>query len=664
MEKNRIYHAAFGCVIIIVILAVSSLAQDDDHGLQETLLSSDEDTSDVILEKAEPDTIAVLGDSLNSHLPDSLDIFADSAAVLLGADTLIELTHTETLNPTAYYRRTFLAKAIADELKSHSTLFIQSPGPVGSAQIPVRYLNTPGVEIAINGHPFIYNDIYRPYRIGADLNAVPWEILNEAYWGSSYSLDNRIHLDLGRPPDNENRSDVEVFRGPYEYNASRWRFFRPFNRETYGYFTAGFKKSDGYLSNTGYDAFHVTGGLWREIYDGILEINVWKYRAKGGLSSFDFLTPQFQQNSRTTRRTEISYSKKLASLFDLKLSGMYQKNGQIISDLSNTLSIDNDIGGGTVFLCDSLKSAAVDLGIRYYRIRTYKLVGVKPAVNIFEYVGKTSGKTGRINYEGNITYSWNGVDQGALLPSGLIGYDINDRYETFVSFARSRRLPDLNLLYFNDNIGGLGFPGFLEAYRFESDNKLKSPVTSNLSTGIEARTGFVTSKIEASYFSIENQIYLSYQSDTLFTHTVAPVNYDDEYFELSASAQAEYRFFDSEFGVSYRKWKERFFADNLEKGPAAILFGRISASRSFFFDDLFLGGTIEIKNASRQDYRSIKVGLTDGFAVLYGGFEFRYKDFIFWWNDDNLLNSQYSTWWPYPETPRTVWWGFRWRFYD
>lgn len=662
MEKNRIYHAALGCIITILLsVSISEAQESSPDSLFK--LPPEESVQDTTSPEPQPDSVLKKTDNIFEKKPILIPPPPDTAQSE-EFPVEVESTHTETLHPTMYYQRAFLAKGIADDLKDRPDIFMRSPGPVGSPQIPVSYLNVPGIELSINDQPYLYNNIYRPYVIGSDLNSLPWEILNDVHWNDRFSMDNRLHLDLGRPPDNENRSDVEVFRGPYGYNANRWRFFRPFTNNTYGYFTLGFKKSSGYVQNTDYDAFHVAGGGSRVVMGGLLKINLWKYRAKAGLNSYDLYATQELRHSRTTRRYEISYSRDIDSLFDMSLSGMYQKNGLIAEDHGGTLSIDNDIGGGTVTAGRNLENDRIDLGMNYYRLRTFKLEHIKPGINIFEYFGKLSGRRDLLEYRGEMKYSWNGADHGALLPSVFCGYDLSSYITPFAMFSRSRRTPDLNLLYFNEEIDGLEPSSFLSSYRFESSPELNFPVTTRITLGNTTDLDWARWEIGFSYIRIKDQIYLSYSDLGEGVHVATPVNFDDEMIEFSGKVNFEYRFIDGEAGGAYRRWKDKYFADNLEKGPAALGFGRLSILKSFFFEDLFLGGSLEFRGSTRQDYRSINIGLTDWFAVFNGRLEFRYKDFIFWWNDDNLINSSYTTWWPYPESARTVWWGFRWRFYD
>ena len=664
MEADRIHYAAVGAALIILFSASSGEAQDAPFERSDSL------KQDII--KADTSETGISDDSLNSAI---MGIFGeDEQDSLFGSEDTSyyetipdssDTIHLETNNPTAYYKREFLSRGTADELKGASEIFMYTPGPNGSPQIPLRYLNTPGVEIYLNQHPFLYNDIYRPYVIGSDLNVVPWEILNEIHWNDSVSNDDRIHIDLGRPPDDANRSDVELARGPYSYNSSRWRFFRPFGSKTYGYFTVGFNKSSGYLQNTDYNGYHVTGGGSRVLFDGLLEFNVWKYKAKSGLNTFEFLTPQVYRHSRTTHRYELSYKRSFDDYLDLDISGMYQKNGLIAEDLMDTLSIDRDIGGARLSLAKSYENQNINLGMSYYNLRLYKLPGIEPSANQIEYFGRLIGSVDENQvYDLGLTYSWNGIDHGELLPNAKIDYKIANLYTTFVSYSRSRRLPDLNLNYYNNQISIIGLPGVLETYSFQTSSNLKSPVTSRVTAGIGADWDWVSLKATASQIDIKNQIYLAYQSDTTGNFIASPVNFDDDFLEITGSATLKYSYFNAELGGSYRSWKDKYFDDGLEKGPAAIGFGRLSALKSFFFDDLFLGGSLEMRIASRQDYRSIRVGYLDAYGVLNGRLEFQYKDFIFWWNEDNLTNNNYSTWWPYPRIPRTLWWGFRWRFYD
>jgi len=128
--------------------------------------------------------------------------------------------------------------------------------------------------------------------------------------------------------------------------------------------------------------------------------------------------------------------------------------------------------------------------------------------------------------------------------------------------------------------------------------------------------------------------------------------------------QGEIGPFSGEGSAAYRKWRDRYFSDGLEKGPAAIGFGRISFERGFFIPDLSLGASIELQAASRRDYRSLRVGLTDAYTTISGRVVFSYKDFTFYFNEDNLTGTAYYPLWPYPGAPRALWWEFRWNFFD
>lgn len=590
---------------------------------------------------------------------DDIDIIALSGAE---ADTM--QATPEVPAPSVYSERAFISKGAADEIKNISDIFVAHHGTVGSPQVPVEYLNTPGIEVTVNGQPFIYNGIYRPYLIGTDLNVIPWEILNDAYWNDPFTPNDRIDFSLGRPPDKENRSDVEVDRGPYDYQGARWRFFRPLDRQTYIYFTVGFKKSTGFFYNSDYDAYHVAGGISKSVWGGILDVDLWKHRAKSGLRSFDLWVEQLSRQSRGINRTEVRYKRNVGSLFDINLTGLYHKSKQTTKGYTTELNTRNDIGGGEVYISDSLSSSVIDLGARFYQLRLYGLAGRVPSTNIFEYFGRATGRLDRFEYRFEITYAWNGVDHGALLPAATFSYKSSSSFVPFVSLAKWRRLPDQYLLFFDDEVSGFSVSGLLESYRFESNDRLAAPVSTKASIGFESQFWEIESMVSISLKRIEDQIYLSYQVDNPGEYNVRPVNFDDEFVEVSAVMEKDAGPFSAEAGASYRRWSERFFSDGLEKGPAVLGFGRLSFLRQFFLRDLYLGGSLELRASSRRDYRSIGIGFTDAFTVFSGRLEFHYKDFTFWLFDENMTNLEYYTWWPYPEGARTVWWGFRWKFYD
>jgi hypothetical protein len=277
---------------------------------------------------------------------------------------------------------------------------------------------------------------------------------------------------------------------------------------------------------------------------------------------------------------------------------------------------------------------------------------------------KLDGRRDGLCYTVKADYSWNSIDRGTLLPSAKFSYELSLPLTPFVAVSRSRQLPDLHLLSFNDSIPGLGIAPVLNSYRFLSDPGLSSPVTSVVSAGIESRTKNVEFVLGLSLKRIEYQITLSYSTDSSGNLTVHPVNINDAFLDLLVRGKAAYGPFSGELWGSIRRWNQRHFPDDLEKGPAAMGFGRISFLRQFFVPRLYLGGSFEIRAASRRDYRSITTGFTPGFFVASGRLEFRYKDLTFWLNDENLTNAAYITWWDYYESSRTVWWGLRWNFFD
>lgn len=558
-----------------------------------------------------------------------------------------------------YDQRTYLSRGVGDEIKYQSDLFIITPGMTGSPQIPAEYLNVAGAEITVNGLPFVYNGLYRPYMIGTDLNVVPWEIVNGIRTGNGI-----IDFSLGAPPNDLNRSDVELARGPYGYDSPRWRFFRPFSRDTYAYFTLGFKKSSGYFFNTDYNGYHVTGGLKKHILGGKAEIDLWKHRARAGLLSFDDLAGRLSRQSRGIDRAEFRFGRTVISPLEMSITGLFQRSAQTITGYSGEMKTKHDIGGGKGSLSYEYLDGSVGAGAAYYNIRLYGLPDGRPSVNIFQYLAEIDGRRNDFTYKAEIKYEWNGADHGAFLPELTVSYRTDWRTAPFISFKKHRRIPDLYLLYFDDHVAGLGVGQTLDSYRFLFNSELAMPITTSASAGMKFESDILQALMMISRKNVDDQIRLAYEVDSLGQVTVSPVNFDDEFMEVHGKVEAAFGPFSGELSGSFRKWKNRYFSSGLEKGPAAIGFGRISFLRQFFIPDLYLGGSLEMQASSRRDYRSVLIGYTDAFAVFSGRLEFRYKDFTFWLNENNLENLGYYSLWPYAEEPRSVWWGFRWKFFD
>ncbi|HBZ01127.1 MAG TPA: hypothetical protein DEO84_07385 [candidate division Zixibacteria bacterium] len=607
------------------------------------------------------DTLAVSQSQIDeSQIPSNDTLFP---AISIPESLVAETLSTE-IAPTIFHDRIYLSKGPADEIKSIAGIFMRSPGPVGSPAIPLEYLNVSDLEIKLNGLPFPYQGLYRPYVIGTDINTIPWEILNSIEWNPRNGYIDGLDFQVGRPADNSNRSDIVIDRGGYRYDAAHWRFFRPFGNKTYAYFTVGFKKSGGYLPNSNYDAFHVTGGVSRKIGNGELSMDLWQHKAKAKQNSFDYLTSQISKQKRTVDRGEIHYKTSRDGRYFLSIAGLLQKNFQTITGYTSPRDENYSVGGVQAALSDSTSERIWSGGFEYYRFSISKIAGPHPFISQFEPSVRMRGNLSSIDYDLKTAYSWNKVDNGAILPSAKLSYNINERQKPFVELLRSRRDPDLNLLYFNDNVEGLNLSQRLHSYRFIGNQTLSMPLTSQVTAGLESDWGQVNSIIGLSLKRIGSQIYLVYSKDSLANVIVTPTNFDDRFLEFFAKARAESGPISGEVSGAYRRWSKRFFSDDLEKGPAALGFARLSYLKEYFIRRLYLGGSLEARFSSRRDYRSIDAGLTGSYAIISGRFEFRYKDLTIWLSDENILNTAYITWWPYYESPRNVWVGMMWDFFD
>jgi hypothetical protein len=613
---------------------------------------------------SKPDTMGLIpppapGDT-SFNMPDTLPIVTPTVS----PESLLAESLSTVITPTVYHDRTYISKGPEDDIKSLPGIFISSPGTVGSPAIPLEYLNVSAIEITLNGLPFPYQGLYRPYVTGTDLNTIPWEILNDISWNQGSGQLNGLDFRLGRPPDNSNRSDVDVARGPYSYEGARWRFFRPFGKKTYAYFTVGFKKSVGYFENSDYNGFHVTGGISRKIGQGVLSLDLWQHRAKSGLNSYDFLAPQESRQQRTIDRGEARYRISAGDRYFLTLTGLLQSSNQKIGGYNSEVKENYKVGGGQVCLSDSTSGRILYGTFKYYLYTLSKLPGVMPRVSEVEPSLRLRGHLNLINYDLRAAWSWNKIDHSAILPSARLSYQTNSGQTPYVEFSRSRKEPDLNLLYFSDSVLGLNIGQLLNSYKFVGNPDLSMPLTTQGTLGLESDWGKIQSGIGVSLKKIKSQIILFYTKDATGNIVVAPINYNDTFAELFAKAKAEYGPFTGELSGAYRKWSTRFFPDGLEKGPAALGFARVSFLKEFFIPRLYLGGSLEARVSTRRDYRSITTGLTDSFVPLAGRLEFRYKDLTMWLTDENLLNANYIAWWPYPQTPRIVWFGIMWNFFD
>jgi len=204
LETNRISSTAGSYLLAAIISATSLSAQ-----------VAPPDSVQKILPPA-GDTLAVSQSQIDeSQIPSNDTLFP---AISIPESLVAETLSTE-IAPTIFHDRIYLSKGPADEIKSIAGIFMRSPGPVGSPAIPLEYLNVSDLEIKLNGLPFPYQGLYRPYVIGTDINTIPWEILNSIEWNPRNGYIDGLDFQVGRPADNSNRSDIVIDRGGYRYDA-------------------------------------------------------------------------------------------------------------------------------------------------------------------------------------------------------------------------------------------------------------------------------------------------------------------------------------------------------------------------------------------------------------------------------------------------------------
>lgn len=642
METSRILHAASGRLIIVSILFGTFIA----GGVSEFAPAQEFQSTEIAADTA-------------FAMPDT------TYPLMASIDTLVPELKGDTTHPMLYEKRVYFSRGSADEIKGIPGFFMETAGTIGSPAIPINYLNVLGPEITINGLPFPYSGLYRPFLFGADLNVIPWEILRDIHSYPVPAGGSRLDFSLGRPNDQINRSDVETAQGPYDFRSSGWRFFRPFGQKTYAYFTAGFKKAIGFIENADYNGYHITAGISRHFGNGILGLDVWRHHAEAGLNSFDFFIPQQSRQSRNIDRGELRYLAKLKNSYYLNVTAVAQKNAQTISGYtSNPVKVNDNLGGAEVAIIDSLGAGAIRAQGRYFRLGMIGNTIRERSTDLASASINATGRSSRYEYIADFTFSWNEIDGGAATPALNFTYALSSHLKPHASISRLRHIPDLHLLYLGDFAPALGIPGFLQNYSFLPNQKLSFPFITEPSLGIGLYYDKWQASIDAAYKYIKSQVTLSVAETTAGNFVFSPVNYTDKYFELAARTSYASGPVSGEAWGALRNWKDKYFQDGLEKGPRALGFVRLSFLRQFFIPRLYLGGSLEFRASSRAEYRSLKPGLTGSFVALDSRFEFRYKDFTFWLYDENLSNTGYITYWPYYNTPRSVWWGIRWNLFD
>ncbi len=581
------------------------------------------------------------------------------------------------------------ARDLSGLLAQSSNVDIFTYGPYGSPT-SFEVLNIPplGTEIVVDGIPFRSPGLFLPFYDGVDLNNILIENLDTlkvlyggmastSAWGSPVvlvKLDSKRYESLPSDSTEEEaslslpRSRVRVERGPYKYHRSQIELgSRIFGKLDY-FLAMGIRKSSGYLLTNELDGLYISGRFSYPLRRNLLlDLNFLRQRIRRGFPLFDYWVTQ---NPRKTQEVSaLGFGSKYLwsgnkSLF---LKGYYLYQPQTLKDLS--LGIHDkyeDRGWGARAGIDFVweeQRFLIEVGSRREGLK----INQRPEESSLE---SWFGFTNEIRFSDKLrllgaarVLNHNSYDN-FFLPTLGLSFCPGDGYEIYSSVFRRVTCPSLYHLYWppESYSGGFTLLGVYD-YTELGNPDLRPQVWWGADWGFQ----FAKERFDLSWYllyaNIDDLILWSNQGLT-FDVFHQPVNTFATLWGTNLSGNLKPRK-DIHLHLAYTYKSLR--TDEIpspEVTPLHTILGWAELERSFLGGDLTLKGRMEGRYSSDRYLLGFREVYQPSVFVLRYSLQFRYLDFCFYYQSENLTNREYLTWGYNPMPLRTNWWGIRWDFRD
>jgi outer membrane cobalamin receptor len=573
-------------------------------------------------------------------------------------------------------------RSLGDILRGERMVDLTKYGPYGQPEYATLWGGTSRQFLIYqDGIPFFQQALYVPKTGDLDLFTVPLENIENIQL-----IDNPVADILGRNTGlgglriktkeyNTGRpfSSINFERGPYGYRRTQIDFGNQLAQKLDFYFTGGWKKSDGYINNSGFESLYLIGNLLYKKQEN------WKFQLRayhmenrsGNPLPYDTLTILKVKQDKTVLDLSSDYYFENKSL--LKVEALYSYGPAETYNAGYFLDIENKesrfaLKGSYEFKWKGKELNKVEGSLSWQNVRMNE-VQKKPAEGYISYLGlgKLFWKLdafvfSRLAFQQG--FHWTGtIMEGISYRTGndltlflvgsksLVNPTLQDLYlkrsnysthldSTYFSYQESY---NQYLTYENDFSVDAGFSWL------KKDLKLRGSIFySNNCNSIERTFSKTVDQLPA-YTSIRYQLYPSNRTRDLF----------------GFGLNLDYTFSpDFETGLSYAYKRARADDYWIPYVPEHSFFSYFQFSKESLKKEYGLKVRLEQEYVSKRylaDYNQDQVP----FALLFNSkITLRFLDLRFYYVIENITDEVYRTRGEFNMPGRTFWFGFSWDFYD
>lgn len=565
-------------------------------------------------------------------------------------------------------------KDLGDILRMRSLLNIVKVGPPGQLETASCGGNR-DFRVFIDGVLYEQQSLNLPQGGVLDLNSIPVENIEKIeifpsgmanLWGRGSGLGG-VNIITKDYKGSEPYSGVMADRGPYGYHRTQVELGRGVTSRGKIYLTGGFKKSDGYLTNSDYDGMSFSAKTTLSLKKNLnLRVSAYQYETKMGLPLFPSV------NIKDTKKKEDNWGIASNLLFEqsknslLRLEFRYDKQEQKLKSTSFGFGIEK---------INRLFSLGATQTLKW---------GERHNLKIEAYADRKKFETGNFNHIAYGTYlSFSDLvninekmkfllfskiekeDEFKMNFSGLAGisYQIAPKVNLFSTLGRFVNYPQAMDLYWNHF--SLNLNDTMVNYMEEGNLDLKR----EKSTLFDFGAGWRKENFGVSCLLFRNRVndfvYWNNIDTSIAYGYFKPINTKADIWGMNLNLSLHFfKRFKSSISYCFKASKDSNEKLFFPQSPQHSFFGYLQYENEFLKKEIGLKFRLETNILSERFLDEYEKYKEPGVAIFNGKISIRFLDFHFYYVVENITDRVYRLTRDYPMPERSYFWGFYWEFFD
>ncbi len=561
-----------------------------------------------------------------------------------------------------------------DILKTRGALNVIQVGPPGQPKA-IFWGGGRTFRIFIDGMLYEQQALYIPQTGILDLNSIPLENVERIeifpsgmanLWGkgSGSGVINIITKDYkgGEP-----YSRVTVGRGPDRYRGTQVELGRAVTSRGKIHLTAGFKESNGYLTNSDYDATTLSGRTTLRLKDNLnLRLLAYRYKTKMGLPLFsDAAVKDVRKKEDDWGITGNLFFRQNGNSL-LRLDLRHDKGEQEAKSRSSGFEIKKMIRRLSVRAIQTMvPRRGHNLKLEAYAEREkYQTVGCQ-RIGYTEYFSLTD--IVNLNQKTNfLVFSKIENDdefKTDFSASGGVSYRIPPDLDLFSTIGRFASFPSSMDLHWEPLSLKLG--DTIPDYREEGNPDLKAQKSTIFDFGADLRRE--NYRVSCLFFKdkMDDSFYWAKADTSIAYGYWRPVSSEADVWGVNFNSVLHFlNHFKSSVSYCYKESKDVNRKLYLPNSPRHSLFGYLQYENEFLKREIGLKLRLETNILSERFLAENERDKEPGVAIFNGKITVRFLDFHFYYVAENITDQLYRLTPYFPMPRRSWWWGFYWEFFD